>query len=78
LEKIHDWLGKEYNNQNVGFLHFLHFGYMVKTKIRRLILLATTWGILRMMNNIILRGEVANFQFKAWLIVLKLFLDFGY
>jgi hypothetical protein len=52
--------GKKYYNKNVGFLHFLDFGSMVKMKkgmkIRHLIWLTTIWSIWRMRNNIIFKG----------------------
>ncbi|CAJ2645290.1 unnamed protein product [Trifolium pratense] len=65
-KKIYAWLGLPYNNQGIGHIHFMQFGAAVKAqkgmKFRHLIWLATTWCIWRMRNNIIFRGEGADFQ----------------
>ncbi|CAJ2673626.1 unnamed protein product [Trifolium pratense] len=72
------WLGCDYNLQEVGCKHFLSFGLIIKSKkgkkVRHLIWLATTWCLWRTRNNILFRGDKADFsalldqiRFISWL-----------
>jgi hypothetical protein len=57
-------MGCEYIHNDEGWKHFNDFGNIFKdkkeVKVRHLILLATTWCIWQLRNNIIFRGAIAN------------------
>ncbi|CAJ2661771.1 unnamed protein product [Trifolium pratense] len=76
--QVYSWMGFDPNCLVVGWKHFLTFGSLVKSKkgmkVKHLVWLATTWCLWRMRNNILFRGDVADFsgvfdhiKFISWL-----------
>ncbi|XP_045802312.1 uncharacterized protein LOC123895887 [Trifolium pratense] len=77
-KQVFTWMGVEASLQVGGRHHFTFFGSLVKSKkggkVKHLIWLATTWCLWRLRNNIVFRGDFADFsglldqiKFVSWL-----------